>query len=210
MDDGSWNIRMKIYLVRHGQTEYNIKGVYYGFTDAELTEKGRSQAVRTGELLKDCQIDLCISSPLKRASETARLALEGRKVRINLEERFKEQNFGEWEGLSYKEIWEKYPQQAKQWGDDWMGTVLPGGESFLEFYHRVSEGIKEILSLNKEENILIVGHNGSLRVIACELLKFKKEQFWYFNFEQACYSMIEYEDDYPVIRCINCGFEERK
>lgn len=88
---------MKLYLVRHGESECNVQRRLYGRTDCSLTEKGCRQAREVGEKLAGEHIDLCISSPLIRAAETARLALAGRSVRIELDDGLMEQDMGEFE-----------------------------------------------------------------------------------------------------------------
>ena len=88
---------MKLYLVRHGESECNVQRRLYGRTDCSLTEKGCRQAREVGEKLRDEKIDLCISSPLIRAAETARLVLAGRNVRIELDDDLMEQHMDEYE-----------------------------------------------------------------------------------------------------------------
>ena len=95
---------MKLYLVRHGESECNVQRRLYGRTDCSLTEKGCRQAREVGEKLAGEHIDLCISSPLIRAAETARLALAGRSVRIELDDGLMEQDMGEFENRPFEQM----------------------------------------------------------------------------------------------------------
>lgn len=88
---------MKIYTVRHGQTEWNKKGLYQGKTDVPLNEEGKKQATLVKEKLKDKKIDLIISSPLKRAKETAEIISDG-KIKIITDSLIVERGLGEYEG----------------------------------------------------------------------------------------------------------------
>ena len=90
---------MKIYMVRHGESECNVRQMLYGRTDCALTEKGCAQAREVGEKLRGESIRRCISSPLIRAAETARLALWDSNVPIELDDGLMEQDMGEWENV---------------------------------------------------------------------------------------------------------------
>ena len=95
---------MKFYVVRHGQTDWNAKGRIQGKTDIELNEIGIEQAKKLKELIKDYNIDLIISSPLKRARKTAEVINEAVKCNIIFEESLKERGYGIFEGMIRKEI----------------------------------------------------------------------------------------------------------
>ena len=92
---------MKLYLVRHGETELNVKKVYYGSTDCELTEKGKEQAVSLKTAFASVPLDLVLESPLKRAKTTVDLILGEKEVPRLEDGRLKELDFGGWEGKSY-------------------------------------------------------------------------------------------------------------
>ena len=93
----------KLILVRHGQTDMNVEGIYFGWLDPALNEKGREQGERAKEVLRKISYDNIYSSDLKRASETARL-VNYLKKELVLDKRLRELNFGIFEGLSYEEI----------------------------------------------------------------------------------------------------------
>ena len=94
---------MKLYLVRHGQTPWNKVHRNQGRSDIPLNEYGRELAAVTGKGLEDVPFDLCFTSPLKRAKETAMLILEGRNIPIVEDERLIEISFGDYEGTSWLE-----------------------------------------------------------------------------------------------------------
>ena len=104
----------KLILVRHGQTQMNVDGIFFGKLDPSLNETGKEQCKKTRELLKDrYKYDFIYSSDLKRASETAEI-VNYLDLPIKLDRRLEEIDFGIFEGLSYKEILEKYPAEAKK------------------------------------------------------------------------------------------------
>ena len=99
---------MKIYVTRHGQTDWNVQGKTQGRADIELNEVGIKQAKQTKEELKNIDIDLIICSPLKRAKKTAEIINEGRNIPIIFDDQIIERNFGEFEGekIKFDEFWD--------------------------------------------------------------------------------------------------------
>ena len=95
---------MKFYIIRHGQTDWNKKGKIQGKTDIELNEEGIEQAREATKKLENCDIDVIISSPLKRARKTAEIINETKNVPIIFKEELEERGFGEFEGKIRKEI----------------------------------------------------------------------------------------------------------
>ena len=89
---------MKLYIIRHGETSWNVERRLQGASDTDLNENGIALAAITGAAMKEIPFDCCFSSPLKRARETARLVLAGRNIPVTEDERLREISFGEWEG----------------------------------------------------------------------------------------------------------------
>ena len=89
---------MKLYILRHGETQWNVQKRLQGASDTELNKKGIALAEKTGEALKEIPFYCCFTSPLKRAKDTAKLALGNREIPIYEDARIQEICFGEWEG----------------------------------------------------------------------------------------------------------------
>ena len=119
-----------LYLMRHGETELNTKGVYYGWTDCGLSEKGVKQAQKVALMLKDIKFDTVISSPLKRAKDTAAIVSKFPPEEIVLDGRLKELNFGSWEGRHYQSIQEWDRENWDLWVNNWKEAAPPGGRSY--------------------------------------------------------------------------------
>jgi len=190
---------VKLYLVRHGETECNKKGVYMGSTDVPLNETGIRQGEILREKLKDVRFDKIITSPYSRAYKTAEIIAQENQIEID--NKLTEIDFGVFEGLSYKEISKKYPKEVSFWSKDWINVAPPQGEKFIDFYNRVVEATNTIVSYNKD--ILIVSHEGPLKVLISSMLKLPIEGFWNFRFNHGCYSVLEIIDNHPVINAIN-------
>lgn len=193
---------MEIYFVRHGQTDYNIQGKYYGKTDVSLNETGEKQAKEMANFLEKISFDKIITSPLKRAYDTAKIIGEGRKISIEKEALLCEQDFGIFEGKTYIELQKEYPAQLRAWNEDFFYTELRGGESVWQVRKRIDKFVEK-LRKREEEQILLVAHKGSFGHFFASMLGLPLEGFWNFTFEQGCYSKVSMEDGYAIIRKIN-------
>jgi len=145
-----------IYLVRHGETDWNRARRIQGATDIPLNDTGREQAATTGRLLARREWDLVVTSPLSRARETAQIIARetGMPEPILLPE-IVERQYGEAEGLDYEEIAERFP-------DD---TVVPGRESREEVAARVIPAIVQLAEQNPGAAIIVVSHGGVIRSV---------------------------------------------
>ncbi len=192
---------MRIYMIRHGETALNAAGCYYGCTDVGLTDKGRRQAEGLGRFFCGKTWDHIVVSPLRRALDTAVLASGYRVSDFDLDPRLKEQNFGIFEGKTYQELEQKYPRELEAWNTNFSDYRIPGGESFADVRARVDKWIKDIPS--GEGNMLLVAHKGTLGHMTASLLGMPLEGYWNFVFDQGCYSCIDLEDGYAIVRKLN-------
>lgn len=196
----------ELYLIRHGETELNTTGVFYGWTDCGISEKGVRQAEDLADMLQNVSFDAVISSSLSRAVVTAAIVSGYTPDEIKMDDRLKELNFGDWEGLHHSEIKEKHREAWDKWGSDWKNAAPPKGESFFEIYNRVKSSIEDILAECKGKKVLIVSHHGTMRIIPMILLGLTAEAYWSFTAEQGRYSHYEIDDTgHCIVRKINCG-----
>ena len=145
---------MRLLLIRHGQTNWNVLGKIQGQTDIELNEIGIKQAEATREKLADEKIDVIISSPQKRARKTAEIIAKGKEIPIIIEEGIAERYFGEFEGktrqeFDFDEIWNY--KLNKQYKD---------AESIGELFARVEGFLEKIKIEYKNQTVLLVTHGG--------------------------------------------------
>lgn len=156
---------MKLYLVRHGETDWNIERRLQGQVDIPLNEFGRTLAVKTGKGLNNVIFDICFTSPLKRARETAELILDGKAVPIVDDERIIEMAFADWEGKHCsKERWEVPDSFQKFFDDPANFEPAPEGESFEQVRERTGEFLKWLYVQKEYENsnVLITTHGAAL------------------------------------------------
>lgn len=197
---------MRFYFVRHAQTEYNLKNAYYGQTDIGLTNEGRRQAGALAVLLKNVVWKEIWQSDLKRVQQTVDILCGGKEKTVSRRfEALREMDFGKWEGLTYNEVTALYKEDARAWASDWRGAAPTGGECFDAFYKRAAGCFNRLIKEygDGDGQILVVAHNGTLRILFAEMLGLGEEGTWHFNFEQDAYSVVDYEYDNFTIRKIN-------
>lgn len=192
----------KLILVRHGQTQMNVDGIFFGKLDPSLNETGREQCKKTRELLKDrYKYDFIYSSDLKRASETAEI-VNYLDLPIKLDRRLEEIDFGIFEGLSYKEILAKYPVEAKKSQEEWKTFDYITGESLEALQRRAVEFVE---NLDKTKDNLVVTHWGVINCILSWYFSDKLESYWKYSMENGGICVIEFTDDFPILKGLNIG-----
>nr|WP_307776390.1 histidine phosphatase family protein [uncultured Cetobacterium sp.] len=192
----------KIILVRHGQTQLNAEGVFFGILDPELNSVGKEQAENTKKILEKIDYDKIYSSDLKRAKETAEI-INHKKLDLKLVEDLREINFGIFEGYSYKELIEKYPKEIKKSQEDWKNYNYETGESVLDLQKRAVNFINEKVSLN--ETTVLVSHWGVINTILSHYFSKELESYWKFSVENGGVVVIEFADGYPILKGLNIG-----
>lgn len=187
---------MKLYITRHGETEWNKAGKMQGWKNSNLTEKGAANARTLGRSLNHIEFDCIYCSPLGRAIETANHIRGDKATEIILWEDLKEMSFGVWEGLCHEEIEEMYPDEHYNFWHRPHRYRSIDGESYQELIDRVSKAIEDIAKAEKGDNILIVAHAAVIKAIYTIIKKQSLEEFWqppYMN--DTCLSIIEVNDD---------------
>lgn len=188
---------MKLYLVRHGETELNVKKVYYGSTDCALTDNGKAQAMSLRNIFETMSLNVVLESPLLRAKDTATLLLGENPVTRICDNRLKELNFGAWEGKSWQEL--QGDETYEKWCVDWQTTRPPEGESFLDLSTRVRAFYEELIK-REEETVLIVAHHAVLQQLMACLLEADSASCWHYAFSQGTYTMFEISHGFAVLK----------
>ncbi|MEG0873797.1 MAG: alpha-ribazole phosphatase [Clostridiales bacterium] len=190
----------KLYLIRHGETDFNKAKVYYGATDCPLNSNGRKDGEKLAKSFEKIPIDFIYTSPLIRASETANIIFRGKDIPTQEDDRIKEMNFGIWEGKYYKDL--EGDPIYNEWMENWEDTAPPNGESYNQLAIRV-EAFYEDLLKTKSENVAVVCHNAVLMLLLPAILSLTRTQGWHFCFEHGKYTYIDFADDFPVLKGLN-------
>jgi len=188
---------MRLTLIRHGESEGNVKKLIYGHKDYTLTEKGLLQAKYITNYVKDKNITKVFTSPLIRAKTIGQMICNDKQITLNEDTRIKEMNYGIFEGLTQKEAEEKYKEHFNNFLNDYLNYEIPKGEGYKSFVKRVNEFIEEV---KKEKgHIVIVSHGGVIRQILSYLLEIDESNVWHFKVEPGCIITIQLDNDYGVI-----------
>lgn len=176
-----------LYLMRHGKTEWNELHKLQGRTDIPLNEDGRRMAQIAHDEYLDTHFDLCFSSPLKRARETAELLLQGRDVPIRTDEQLVEMSFGAYEGLANSFQIPDCPINILFQDPAAYTESIGGAETFAALFARVDSFLSEMVfpEVQKGRDILIVGHGALNSAIICRLKQLPISEFWSSGLEQC-------------------------
>ena len=171
---------MRLFLVRHGETESNRLGLALGRDDVPLNERGLWQAERLGRALAPEPLAAVYSSPLRRTLDTARAVASPHGVDVQTEERLVEMDIGEADGLTFEEVRSRFPGLLEAWVSDKGPTqAMPGGERLLDVQERAWSAIADLAARHNEETVAAVTHNFVIltllvRVLGLDLVQFRR------------------------------------
>jgi broad specificity phosphatase PhoE len=152
-----------LLLVRHGETDWNRDGRWQGGSDTSLNDLGRGQARALAQEL-DGNVGVVYSSTLSRARETAEIIAAKLGLEIRFDPRLRERGFGSWEGLTTSEIEERFADSHRRWRTG-ESAGADDAETFEDFFARVNGFLDDVLRLHPDEEVLVISHGGSIRVI---------------------------------------------
>lgn len=161
-----------IYLVRHGEVAGNTgeHRTFAGARDLPLTSRGQQQKEAVADALADKKIDAVYASTLQRAFQTGEAIAARHNLPITGMDALREVNYGDWEGLSERDIAQHHAELWKRRVADPWNVSPPNGESYSALWARLEPAWTQIIAGNAGKTVVVVGHNGSLRVLLCELL----------------------------------------
>lgn len=201
----------KIYIVRHGETEWNkIQRAQGCSNDIPLSYEGRVQAMAIAKRLKDENIDLFYSSDLKRAYETASIIAKEHNKEVEKCKEFREISLGDWEGLNFNMIQEKYNDIYNVWRKTPHLAMIPNAEKISDIISRAIGKLEKILKENKEKNILIVSHGITIKVMLSVLMGMEVTNIHKIRQDNTSLNILEYDGESYDILLINdtCHLKE--
>lgn len=191
-----------LYLIRHGETIGGNEKRYKGSLDVPLSERGIEQVKRTAQVLRDASFSAIYTSPLARALKSAEIIAEDLRLTPIVLQGLRERSFGIWEGMTFLEIKEKYPEEFENWANNPLKFSPPEGESTLQVKDRVVKVLEDIL--NKEDgSVAVVAHGGVNRIILCYLMGIPLENIFRIEQDFAAINIIEFHEKYPVVKLLN-------
>ncbi|GAA0371019.1 histidine phosphatase family protein [Bacillus horti] len=182
-----------VYVVRHGETDWNKAGKYQGIEDIELNQEGEKQAHQLGRSLKGEHFDLIVSSHLQRAYKTALIIGEYVGIhKVQVVDGVHERDFGDASGLTKEERKERYPDQ-----------VIPGMEPWETFQERVVQGLVNVMNTYTNKKVIMVSHGGTINAI---LHKFSNGEIGtgVTKLNNTCVNILHFSNNQWQIEKFNC------
>ena len=183
---------MKIYILRHGETNLNTKGVMQGRLNEPLNNNGRELAKITGKAMIGIHFDYCICSPLDRAKETAEIILHESKndIPITIDNRIIEMNFGDLEGKMINEMGD---EGFKFYYDPFHFIGFPNGETIKDICKRTQNFLKELIAKDDGKTYLISTHGTAMRAMV-NFLSDNPNDYWFGHAPYNCsFTIVEAE-----------------
>jgi broad specificity phosphatase PhoE len=198
------NDNVRLFLVRHGQTEDNIHMRYIGSRDEPLTGKGVLQAQQVADALSQLNIKIVVSSPLSRAADTAARIQTACGVELRLEPRLAEGSFGDWEGLTRSAVLRLGGRDAEalaRWESN-ASSAPPGGESFKSVQNRAVEAAEALRAEFAGSSVVLVSHVGPIKALLAHALDLPLQTSRALFLDPATISVVEWGTQ-PLLRLFN-------
>ena len=193
----------KIIFVRHGQTEWNLVGKYQGQSNIALSEKGLFQAKALAANFPVKKIDAVYSSDLQRAYKTASYIAAEFQLTVTTEEKLRELNFGLWEGKTYAEIKQNWPEIFSTFFTFPDTSTIPEGENFVILQKRAMAAVKEIIAKHIGQTVVVVAHGAILRTILAEALHIPLRYIWSIRQDNTAVNIICYDEESSIVELMN-------
>jgi probable phosphoglycerate mutase len=185
----------RLYLVRHGATPLTAEDRFSGAANVYLSDEGRLQVEQLARRLADDSLSAIYSSPLDRTLETANIIAKPHRLMPVSKDGLREISHGHWEGLSRKEVEERFPEEYTAWEADPFTFAPEGGESGISVLARALPIIREIVATHKDKNVLVVSHKATLRLILSSLLGFDARGYRdRLDQAPACLNILDFKD----------------
>jgi alpha-ribazole phosphatase len=160
----------RLYLIRHGEVAKARPNTYHGHKDVDVTAAGIAQLERVADRLASAPIRAVYSSTLRRSLQGASQVAKRHGLDVRSLAEFREKHFGAWEGLTYDEVAQRYPEDWARWLADPPSVRPEGGETYAEMQARVLDALAGVIAAHRAETIALVAHGGVNRAILCHAL----------------------------------------
>ncbi|MDT0303003.1 bifunctional RNase H/acid phosphatase [Streptomonospora wellingtoniae] len=193
----------RLVLLRHGETTMSAEQRFAGTGDIDLTGTGHDQARAAARHLAGSGIDVVVSSPLRRARDTAEPVAAELSLPVEVEEDLRETDFGAWEGMTFSEVRRSRPDELQRWLAD-TAAAPEGGESFAAVAERVAEARDKLLARYTGRTVLVVSHVTPIKVLLQQALLAPPEALFRMHLDVGCLSLIDCFSDGPtLVRSLN-------
>ena len=194
---------LKLFLIRHGETEWNRIGRLQGHSDTNLSPEGLQQAQIFVKHLPFQHVDAIYSSDLSRAVETAKVIADKFNLPVKKMPILREMNYGIWEGRDIAELIEESPKEFGKFFTDPERCHPPRGETFLECQARLMIGIREIIADHDNQNVVVVSHGAAIRLIISAALDIPIHRLWAISQVNMAVNILRVENGDFTVELLN-------
>ncbi len=195
----------RLYLVRHGQVADGHTQRYHGSNDIDLSPAGKRQLTELARHLESVPLAAVYASDLRRSKDGATRLCAGRDLEPRVIPEFREIHFGVWEGLTFNEISERYPEQLNGRFQDLPNFRIPAGESLSDVRNRAVPRLQQLIAAHPSQSLALVAHAGVNRVILCHALSLPLNNIFRLEQNYGCLNIIDYFPDFTMVRLLNGG-----
>jgi broad specificity phosphatase PhoE len=192
-----------LYLIRHGQTDWNKEKIFRGRADVPLNEHGRDEAGALSRHLEDVHFDACYSSPLGRARETAEIVARPHSLDVRIDDGLVDVDYGEWQGSSEAKVREQYAETYQRWLERPHHMKFPGGESLSAVRKRAIASLEVIRAGHADGVVAVVSHRVVAKVVMCAFLGLGNAAFWRIRQDNCAYNVVELSTNGAVVTVMN-------
>ena len=196
----------KIHLFRHGQIEEQFQRKFMGSSDVGLSDEGREQIIKFRPFIRERADALFFYSPLLRAADSFRLATEGLTVKARSDDDLREVDFGDWEGLTFEDIQERYAKPLHGWLEWDPEFTYPGGENHQSLVARIKRAAARLKEADAE-TVIVFTHGGPVRFLTCELLGLDPKHYILFSSKRGTRTTLDVTDGKAVLEEINFKYD---
>lgn len=185
----------RLHLIRHGATTLSAEDRFAGAVDVPLSDEGRAQAARLGARLAATKLTALYASPLSRTVDTARLVGAPQNLEPQLDARLREIAHGHWEGLRRQDVEQQFSAEYEAWEEDPFTFAPPDGETGLAVMARALPVIRDIVLRHPGENVAVVSHKATIRLLLSSLLGFDARGYRdRLDQAPACLNIVDFKD----------------
>ena len=185
----------RLFMVRHGATHSSAEDRFSGSINIEISEEGNFQAARLAERLADDSIAAVYCSPLLRAVQTAEILAKPHQLSLIHEEGLREIHHGHWEGIRRADVETQFPEEYAAWAEDPFTFAPQGGEAGVNVMARALPVIRKIVVEHRGQNVIVVSHKATLRLLISSLLGFDARGYRdRLDQSPACLNVLDFKD----------------
>jgi broad specificity phosphatase PhoE len=195
--------KLRLFVIRHGETAWVRERRFSGSHDIPLTEAGRRQCAAVARALVGSGVAAVYASPLERARTSAEVIAEPLGLPVRIAPAFSEMAFGPWEGLTREEVRERFPEAWEQWRSAPHLCAISGGDTLAAVAERVAAGVEALRQAHAGQAVVLVSHAIVTRVLVLTALGLELDRLWTVDAAPAGITEIEYEPGWATVHRMN-------